>query len=207
MICAVIQARLNSSRFPEKVLERLGGMTVLEQVIQRTMQSHVDWTVLATPDEYLAAVASRVTGCHAYWAKGVPENNVHERFRRAVSGMPDAIVRVNADCPFIDPERINELITLYESSPGVRYCGYRRASDGVPAVLTNQGLPELVDFKAFYEHMQRVQEHVTWGMYEDPRTTAWIEHPCDEHNTIDTPEDLERLRKRMEIGEREANRT
>ena len=49
IVVAIIQARMNSSRLPGKVLEDLGGRTMLARVVRRVRRaSLVDRVVIAT---------------------------------------------------------------------------------------------------------------------------------------------------------------
>ena len=48
---AIIQARLNSVRFPQKIIKELGNSTVLEFLIKRLKKSKkINMIILATPD-------------------------------------------------------------------------------------------------------------------------------------------------------------
>ena len=48
---AIIQARLNSMRFPEKIIKKLGDTTVLEFLVKRLKKSKkIDMIILATSD-------------------------------------------------------------------------------------------------------------------------------------------------------------
>src|SRR5262245_24505111 len=104
-VLAVIQARLGSTRLPGKALLPIAGRPMLAHVIARTLAvPGVDATVLATTvspeDDALAAVAT---------ALGVPVvrgsvDDVLDRFHSALRVHPaDAVVRVTADCPLLDP--------------------------------------------------------------------------------------------------------
>ena len=48
MKVAIIQARLGSTRLPNKVLKKCGSVSLLEQVVSRVRSSNVDEIVIAT---------------------------------------------------------------------------------------------------------------------------------------------------------------
>ncbi|MEY3133140.1 MAG: hypothetical protein RLZ29_1477, partial [Actinomycetota bacterium] len=102
---AVIQARLGSQRFPEKMLALLGNRSLLEWVVTRVRRSEMlDRVVVATTqesrDDRLADECARL-GVDVM--RG-PTDDVLARFAQAVEGdAADAVVRVCADNPFIDP--------------------------------------------------------------------------------------------------------
>ena len=108
----IIQARSGSSRFPHKVLAELAGHSVLWHVIKRAFKSGIPngkvvvaTSTLAQDDnvniEALKAGALVYRGSHS---------NVLKRYYDAATYYEiDPIIRVTADCPFIDPKLIHRL--------------------------------------------------------------------------------------------------
>jgi spore coat polysaccharide biosynthesis protein SpsF len=105
-VLAVVQARLGSTRLPGKALLPIAGRPMLAHVLTRARAvPGVDETVLATTvsreDDALVEVAA---------AEGVASvrgsvEDVLDRFHAVLRAHPaDAIVRVTADCPLLDPE-------------------------------------------------------------------------------------------------------
>ena len=117
-LIAVIQARTGSTRLPRKVLRDLGGRPVLAWVVAAAQQSNVcDEVVVATttdPDD--DAVATLATELGATVVRG-PEDDVLTRFLLAadtVGAAPsDAIVRLTADCPLLDPGLIAQCAGVF----------------------------------------------------------------------------------------------
>ena len=113
----------------------------------------------------------------------------------------ERVIRVNADCPLIDPTWIRvivEHVTEYADYVGFMF------RDGRLAIHSHHGkCPEMVSQQALLradgilpaDDPQR--EHVTQAIYGDPRVDARycriipMEHDGDW--AIDTPEDLERV--------------
>ena len=54
---AVIPARLASTRFPEKVIAKLGGKPIIQWVWERTVQSKADRVLIATDNEKVMETA------------------------------------------------------------------------------------------------------------------------------------------------------
>ena len=111
-VAAVIQARMNSTRLPGKVLQPLAGRPLLWHVVSRLQRCRsIAQIAIATStspeDDSLAAFADQL-GIEV--VRG-PEDNVLERYRMAAAQLkPDAIVRVTGDSPLIDPRLIDRLV-------------------------------------------------------------------------------------------------
>jgi glutamate-1-semialdehyde aminotransferase/spore coat polysaccharide biosynthesis protein SpsF (cytidylyltransferase family) len=106
---AIIQARCGSTRLPRKVLLKLGARTVLEQVIHQVSFSRsVSKIIVATttsPDDQ--PIVDSLAGTKIGIYRG-SELDVLERYRECADlFQSDIIVRVTADCPFIDPRLID----------------------------------------------------------------------------------------------------
>lgn len=111
-IIAITQARIGSTRLPEKILKTINGESLLEIHLRRILQSKlISKLKVATtiePDaEKIVAVANKV-GVEVH--KG-SINNVLDRFyQTARAENPDWVVRLTSDCPLIDPIEIDRVI-------------------------------------------------------------------------------------------------
>src|SRR5262249_33410304 len=123
-VLAIVQARLGSTRLPRKALLDLAGRPVLAHVFDRAACiPGVDELVLATTDNFedeaLVGVARSVgVAC----VRG-SEKDVVDRFRMAAREFPaDAILRITADCPLIDPDVSGHVVTRFlENAATVDY--------------------------------------------------------------------------------------
>jgi spore coat polysaccharide biosynthesis protein SpsF len=118
----IIQARMDSSRLPGKVLRRLGGRTVLERVVRAAQQSGVlDELVVATTEE--PADDAVVAECAAI---GVPcvrgsVDDVLARFLMVIDKYPsDIVLRFTADSPLLDPALVARAHRVFVAA-GVDY--------------------------------------------------------------------------------------
>lgn len=101
-VYVLVQARLGSTRLPRKVLMDIAGKSMLERCMERAAQIGPP-VVLVIPkdDAELAAYALEREWTYCLG----PEEDVLERFRlAAVALKAEHIVRVTADCPFLDVE-------------------------------------------------------------------------------------------------------
>ncbi|MEJ7743629.1 MAG: NTP transferase domain-containing protein [Nocardioidaceae bacterium] len=112
-VIAVVQARMGSSRLPGKVLLDLDGLPVLGWVLRALEAARgVDAIVVATStlpgDDPIERYAAEVgVSC----VRG-SEDDVLARFAMALECHPaDAVVRLTADCPLLDPALIDQVVS------------------------------------------------------------------------------------------------
>ena len=117
-IVAIVQARMGSSRLPGKVLKRINGIPVIELLLLRLSKSKlVDQIVVATSDaDADIRLADHVKNLGFSCSQG-SEKDVLERFYEAAKQHDaDVIVRITGDCPFVDPNLVDQVIEGYLSS-------------------------------------------------------------------------------------------
>jgi len=119
-IIAVVQARLGSTRLPGKALLDLGGRPMLERVLARAAAvPGVDEVVLATtvsPDDAALAELARAAGIACVRGS---VHDVLDRFHATLAAHPaDAVVRITADCPLLDPEVSGRVVGEYRRRAG-----------------------------------------------------------------------------------------
>ena len=120
---AIIQARMNSTRLPGKVLLTIGDKTVLEYVVERVAQAKtIAKVIVATtekPEDSVIVNWAKKKGIDVY---GGSEDDVLDRFYQAARQHNlQHIVRITADCPLIDPDVIDKIVEYYFKT-GKDYC-------------------------------------------------------------------------------------
>lgn len=115
-LLAIIQARMNSRRLPGKSMLPLAGIPLIEHVVRRVQATTMPMDVIvatseSTSDDPLAAHVESL-GVRVYRGS---EEDVLARFYWAAENFPEAeaIVRVTADDPFLDPELIDAVTGLF----------------------------------------------------------------------------------------------
>ncbi|OHA73581.1 MAG: hypothetical protein A3B24_00110 [Candidatus Wildermuthbacteria bacterium RIFCSPLOWO2_01_FULL_48_16] len=116
-IIALIQARMGSTRLPGKVMKKINGKTVIEIIYERVKAAKkIDDIVLAIPgskeNDVLVAEGKRI-GVKTFRFAG-NENDVISRYLGAIEymGGADAMLRVTADCVFVDPALVDQLVRV-----------------------------------------------------------------------------------------------
>jgi len=111
-VVVVTQARLGSSRLPNKVLKKIESKTLLQIHLERIQKAaKVSEIIVATTDkEEDGLIEEHVNDLKITVYRG-SENNVLDRFYQAVKNQkPDLIVRLTSDCPLIDPDLLDMVI-------------------------------------------------------------------------------------------------
>jgi spore coat polysaccharide biosynthesis protein SpsF (cytidylyltransferase family) len=111
-ILAITQARIGSTRLPEKIMKTINGDTLLEIHLKRILQSKLisKLTVATTiePDAIKIVEICIKLGIGTFRGS---LNNVLERFYlTALPETPDWVVRLTSDCPLIDSLVIDNII-------------------------------------------------------------------------------------------------
>ena len=206
---AVIQARAGSTRLPGKVLRDLGGRPVLEWVVRAARAaSGVDEVLVATSESGVDdAVEDLARRLRVPVVRG-SEEDVLERFVDTVEAHPcDAVVRLTADCPLLDPQLISHVTAIWRQDPGLDYVAttlVRTLPRGLDVELV--GVPALRQLHATARGHDRV--HVTSGLSTDPSRFSSIgvvvrPDASDLRVTLDTSEDAEALDRLVAvIGDR-----
>ena len=106
----VIPARLASTRLPEKLLQEVGGKTILQHTYERARQAKKASRVIIAADDERLLAAARAFGAEAVMTDSGHQSGT-ERAAEAARGLgADIIVNVQGDEPEIDPQTIDRLI-------------------------------------------------------------------------------------------------
>jgi len=114
-IIAIIQARLTSKRFPNKVIQKIGNLTIIELILKRLKKSKLtDEIIFAIPsNKKNSKLFTHINEIGGQVFRG-SENNVLDRyFKIAKQFKASDIIRVTADCPLTDPKIIDKMIQVY----------------------------------------------------------------------------------------------
>lgn len=117
----IIPARLQSSRFPGKLLQRIHGVSILERTFQNaTCCKDLDCVYIATGDLEIKTHAESF-GAQVLWTTNKP-NDGTERIVEALKSYPilqkaDYILNVQGDHPCLSPETMTQVIQLLKNNP------------------------------------------------------------------------------------------
>ncbi|MFA6304894.1 MAG: glycosyltransferase family protein [Patescibacteria group bacterium] len=171
MITAIIQARTSSSRLPGKVLLKLNGQTVLEQVVRRVKKSKLikDVIIATTTDKSDNKIVKLCKNKKIKFFRGDMNNVLDRYYQTAKKFNLKHICRVTSDCPLIDPDVIDLVAKKYLKTRA-QYASSSRPKPTYPDGLDT----EIFSFKALTRAWQEAQllsekEHVTPYIWKNPK--------------------------------------
>jgi spore coat polysaccharide biosynthesis protein SpsF len=113
-IIVITQVRLGSTRFPGKVLEKVGDYTLLELHLQRIKKSKlVSGVMMATTQEEGIEEIDKIAERESVGIYHGSTHDVLDRFYQSVIKLkPDYVIRLTSDCPLIDAALIDQVIQM-----------------------------------------------------------------------------------------------
>ena len=112
-IVGIIPARYGSSRFPGKPLAMIKGKTMIQRVCEQSWKSKLDDVVVATDDIRIADEVLKFGG--RYVMTDPRHQSGTDRCCEALEILEeqyDAVINIQGDEPFIDPQHINLLVDM-----------------------------------------------------------------------------------------------
>lgn len=200
-VACVVQARMTSARLPGKVLALIGGQPALQLQIDRLRRTReLDALAVATSNyESDDPIVDLCNDMHIAVVRG-PLIDVLERYRLAGETLDaEGIVRITADCPFIDPTIVDRVVARWRAG----------SEDFVGNCVEPRTYPVGMDTEVISWEALRVSADEATDPYDREHVTPFVrarperfpaarvdlEPPYGNvHLTLDTPEDLVVLR-------------
>jgi spore coat polysaccharide biosynthesis protein SpsF (cytidylyltransferase family) len=200
-VLAIVQARMSSTRLPGKSLADVCGEPMLALVLRRLQRSSaVERIVVATTTDPIDDEVEDVVRGLGFDVYRGSRDDVLGRFAGAATDHRGPLARVTADCPFIDPAIVDQVIDLFRRTAACVYASNiepRTYPDGLDIEVVSADVLREVAATAI-EPEDR--EHVTAAIRREPLTYPSAALVCDEQLgglrwTVDTKEDLEFVRQ------------
>ena len=114
-IVAIVQARMNSSRFPGKVLARINNTPLLEILLKRLkMAKNLDQILIATSEKKSDNPLVKLAENLGFKCFRGDEQNVLDRYLKASKfAEADIIVRITGDCPLVDAKLVDQAVKMF----------------------------------------------------------------------------------------------
>ncbi len=200
-IVGIIQARTDSTRLPNKVLEDIQGKPLILHVLERVRHAKTLGTiVLATTTREVDTPLADLVHAHGIPVfRGECDDVLDRYYQAATTFHAQTIVRVTGDCPLIDPHVIDLVVHVF----------LQNHYDYVTNTL-QPTYPDGLDVEVFsYETLTKAwneatlsseREHVTAYIRNHPKkfTQHDVKNPVDLSKyrwTVDNQEDLAFVRE------------
>lgn len=195
-IVIIVQARMGSTRLPGKVLKSVLGKPLLGYLIERLQKvTAANQLIVATTDkEADQAIVDYCQSQHVDVFRGSEENVLDRYIQAGKFASADILVRITADCPIIDPQIVDQVITFYLNHD------YHYVSNALMRTFPYGMEVEVFSLKDLIKAAEgktsaEEQEHVTPVFYLHPQQFKIfnVTMPEDFSNyrlTVDTPADF-----------------
>jgi len=199
-IAVIIQARMNSTRLPNKVMAKLNEKSLFEFLVSRIKKSKlVNEIILATTTNSIDdALYEKGRELNLLIVRGSEDDVLGRFFEVSKVTNANIFIRITADCPFVDKLLIKDVIIefLKQKVDYLSNCYPPQLPDGLDLeIFTRESL--ISAYKSCDDPKKR--EHVTpWIRESNNFKIGYINYPEDYSNlrlTVDEPEDLVLVRK------------
>jgi glutamate-1-semialdehyde 2,1-aminomutase len=192
---AIVQARMGSTRFPDKVMRPVCCTPLIGLLLERLSKARrIDQIVLATSvDERNDSLSGYVESLGYSVFRGSETDVLDRYYRAAVHFSAAAVVRITGDCPLIDPHVVDRVIELFDRSSA------EYAANVSPPTFPDGLDTEVFSFTALQtawneSNSAEQREHVTPYIRESNRGASVNLANHDDESaqrwTVDEPEDF-----------------
>lgn len=196
---AIVQARMGSTRFPNKVMSQVTGVPLIELLLWRLSlaKSLTQIVVSTSTDSRNDELVQHIERLGYQVFRGSEDDVLDRYYQTAKAFAADVIVRITGDCPLIDPTIVDQVVDMFVES-GVDY-----ASNTSPPTYPDGLDTEVFTMKSLaIAHTEATtvtqREHVTPFIKESGRfQTTNLRYASDFSHlrwTVDEPVDLEVVR-------------
>jgi spore coat polysaccharide biosynthesis protein SpsF len=202
-IDAIIQARLDSERLPQKVILPIDGKPLIAHIVERLSRSkYLRNIIIATTEDSLALISTALKGYdRVKFFVGSKENVLERYYLAAKTYEPKIIVRATGDNPLVCPVFMDNAIELHTRAEAdlTHFLGIPLGT-GVEIINRDAVNVTYKNTKHAYD-----REHVTPFIYKNRDSFKVFEplsagpyYAPDVRVTVDTRSDLETVRKVFE---------
>tara|TARA_B100001063_G_C16743406_1_gene546085 strand:- start:201 stop:935 length:735 start_codon:yes stop_codon:yes gene_type:complete len=199
----IIQARTGSTRFPKKVLAKINGITLIEQIINRVKKvKKIDEIVLATTkkkeDDILCCLAKKNK---VSFFRGSENNLVDRYYKAAISFNANFILRLPADNPIPEPKEYDRLIKYHLASNNdfsSNICNFKKNGypDGIGVEIFNFNALKKI-WKS--QKNKKFKEHIALNFYNYDKKRPYTRFNF-KLGTIKCPKEISRPKLVLDIN-------
>jgi len=116
-VIAIVQARVGSTRLPNKVMRHIGDHSMIGLIVKRLSKSkEINKIVVATSEDSINNLLVHHVRELGFDCELGSEDDVLDRYLKVAKKYhADIVVRITGDCPLIDPMLVDEIIKKFKS--------------------------------------------------------------------------------------------
>jgi glutamate-1-semialdehyde 2,1-aminomutase len=125
-VVAIVQARMGSTRLPNKVMKLIHDIPMIEILLLRlSLSKEIDQIVVATTVDPLNLELVEHVRRLGYNCEQGSEDDVLERYLQTASKhKADVIVRITGDCPLVDASLVDQAIVAFKTGSVDYLCNF-----------------------------------------------------------------------------------
>lgn len=192
---AIVQARMGSTRLPNKVMKPIHGTPMIGILLSRLKKARrIDEIMVATSDDHRNDPLAAYVESLGYAVYRGSENDVLDRYYQAATqAKATRVLRITGDCPLIDAGLVDHVVEAFDKA-GADY-----ASNVDPPTYPDGLDTEIFTYAALKRAWEETEkafdhEHVTPYLRNSGRfskiNVVNDEDVSAERWTVDTPEDF-----------------
>ena len=162
---AIIQARITSKRFPEKVLKNVGNEIILERIYKNVLKSKkIDKVVVSIPNNRKNLKLKKFLILKNFNFFCGSENDVLSRFYNTAKRFKaNTIVRITADCPFTDHKIIDQMLEIFANS-----------NVDILSNVIKPTFPDGLDIEVFNFKSLKIANNFAKSLYDREHVTSYM---------------------------------
>ena len=115
-VIAIIPARLNSKRFPRKLMEKINGIPLILMTYQNLLSMNIfDEIIIATDSLEISNIIKKKGG-NVFISKKKHFCGSDRVFEASNNFKSDIVINVQGDEPFVNPKSINKIINFFSDN-------------------------------------------------------------------------------------------
>ncbi len=166
-VVAIVQARLDSTRFPNKILKKIGNYELIKLILKRLSKSvNISEIILATAAHRDIDKLKNIVQKEKIKIEIGDKDNVLKRYYTvAKKNNAEVIVRITGDCPFIDIKLIDKNINFFLKN------NYDYISNTI-----EPSFPDGLDFEIFSYNALKIAYKKAKKKYDLEHVTPYIKN-------------------------------
>lgn len=185
-VVAIVQARMGSTRLPDKVLKPICGKPMIELLLARLARAkEIDQIVVATSVDPRNLPLKKYVEQLGYACEQGSEDDVLDRYlQAAIKHRADIVVRITGDCPLIDSGLVDQTVRKFKGG------GFDYVSNSYPCTY-----PDGLDVEVFTLAALKRASEETAKPFDREHVTPYLRTPeLFRQGTVASEEDLSGLR-------------